>query len=150
MRLAFYFRFGGNVFGYACFRQYSRLKTAKLIVENKIMYIQPMMISDLLWENNGFESKDTGNKAENLAVESIEVFISCFGILLGSKIIKFNQKGIKLKAVEIGSSYVSIEYGTDMDIRNIWLLYVRPDNDILSDIIEKFRYETGIIPAVIQ
>jgi hypothetical protein len=50
--------------------------------------------------------------------------------------------------VEIGRDYLSIDYGIDMDIRNIRLLYARPDSDILAGIIEKFRYETGITPTI--
>lgn len=133
-------------------RECSRLKTAKLMIENKILYIQPMAMGDLGWENgtSGRIDQDLGKDAAGLPAESIEVFVSCFGILLGSKIIKFNQEGIRLKAVEIGRHYLSIDYGTDMDIRNIRLLYTRPDSDALTGIIEKFRYETGIVPAVTQ
>lgn len=130
--------------------EYRKLKTAKLIIENKILYIQPMAMGDLGWENgsSGRIDNDLGKDAAGLPAESIEVFVSCFGILLGSKIIKFNQEGIRLKAVEIGRYYLSIDYGIDMDIRNIRLLYARPDSDILAGIIEKFRYETGITPTI--
>jgi hypothetical protein len=133
-------------------REYSRLKTAKIIIENKILYIQPMAIGDLGWDNRGSGriDHDLGKDTAGLPAESIEVFVSCFGILLGSKIIKFNQEGIQLKAVEIGRHYLFIDYGTGMDIRNIRLLYARPDSDVLAGIIEKFRYETGIVPAVTQ
>lgn len=133
-------------------REYSRLKTAKLIIENQILYIQPMAMGVLGWENgsSGRIDKDLGKDAAGSPAESIEVFVSCFGILLGSKIIKFNQQGIRLKAVEIGRYYLSIDYGTDMDIRNIRLLYARPDSAVLADIIEKFRYETGIMPTITQ
>ena len=131
-------------------QEYSRLKTAKLIIENKILYIQPMAMSGLGWENRGLGriDKDLGKDVSVLPTESIEVFVSCFGILLGSKIIKFNQEGIQLKAVEIGRHYLSVDYGTGSNSRNIRLLYARPDNDILAGIIEKFRYETGITPTI--
>ena len=76
------------------------------------------------------------------------MFVSGFGILLGSKIIKFNQGGIRLKAVEIGRDYLSIDFGTDVEIRNIRLLHIRPDSAALAGIIEKFRYETGITPTI--
>lgn len=133
-------------------REYSRLKTAKLIIENQILYIQPVVMGALGWENGslGRNDRGLGKNAADLPAESIEVFVSCFGILLGSKIIKFNQDGIRLKAVEIGQYYLSIDYGMNMDIRNIRLIHARPDSAVLADIIEKFRYETGIVPVVTQ
>jgi len=35
-------------------------------------------------------------------------------------------------------------------VRNIRLLHARPDSSVLADIIEKFRYETGIVPAITE
>ncbi len=87
-------------------------------------------------------------ESEAESCETVEMYVSCFGILLGSKVIKFNQEGIRLKAVEIGRYYLSIDYGIDMDIRNIRLLYARPDSAVLAGIIEKFRYETGVTPTI--
>lgn len=48
--------------------------------------------------------------------------------------------------MEIRRYYLSIDYG--MDIRNIRLLYARPDSAVLAGIIEKFRYETGVTPTI--
>lgn len=118
------------------FLEYSRLKTSKLIIENQILHICPAVIE--------------GRDAMGSSVESMEVFVSCFGILLGSNIIKFNQEGIRLKSVEIGRHYLSIDYGTDVDIQSIRLLYARPDCATIAGIIEKFRYETGVVPCVTQ
>lgn len=66
---------------------YAGIFTLKLIIENKILYIQPMAMGDLEWENKGSGRiyKDLGKDAAGLPAESIEVFVSCFGILLGSK-----------------------------------------------------------------
>ena len=130
--------------------EYRKLKTAKLIIENKILYIQPMAMGDLGWEcgSSGRIDKDLGKDAAGLPAESIEVFVSCFGILLGPKIIKFNQEGIRLKAVDIGRDYLSLDYGRDTDLRNIRLIHSRPDSAVLADIIEKFRYESGITPTI--
>ena len=120
-------------------REYKRLKTAWLIVENQILHICPAVISD--------RASDAAKPED---AENIEVFISYFGILLDSKIIKFNQDGILLKAVEIGRDFISLTYGTDKRIQNTRLLRAVIDNGELEKIVEKFRYETGIVPVIIN
>ncbi len=117
-----------------------KLIAALLIVENQILHIQPAVFSE----------RGGKKEIEVHPCETVEMFVSCFGILLGAKIIKFNQEDIRLKAVEIGRDYLSIDYGTDTDIRNIRLIHARPDNAILADIIDKFRYETGITPIITE
>lgn len=117
-----------------------KLTAARLIVENQILHIQPAV----------FRNRDVRKEIEIYPCETVEMFVSCFGILLGSKIIKFNQEGIRLKAVEIGRNYLSIDYGTDTDIRNIRLIHARPDSAVLTGIIEKFRYETGVVPIITE
>lgn len=129
---------------------YRKLRSARMIIENKILCIQPMAMGDLEWESGsaGVSDKNLGKEAAGFPAESLEVFVSCFGILLGSQIIKFNQEGIRLIAVEIGRHYLSIDYGVGLELRNIRLLYARPDSVVLAGIIEKFRYETGITPTI--
>lgn len=115
-----------------------KLTAARLIVENQILHIQPALLRE----------RDSTKESEAAPCETVEMFVSCFGILLGSKVIKFNQEGIRLKAVEIGRDYLSLDYGRDTDIHNIRLIHSIPDSAILASIIEKFRYETGITPTV--
>lgn len=115
-----------------------RLTAARLIVENQILHIQPAVLRE----------RDSTKESEAESCETVEMFVSCFGILLGSKVIKFNQEGIRLKAVKIGRDYLSLDYGRDTDIRSIRLIYSRPDSDVLEAIIEKFHYETGITPTI--
>lgn len=115
-----------------------RLTAARLIVENQILHIQPAVLRE----------RGIVKESDVESCETVEMFVSCFGILLGSKVIKFNQEGIRLKAVEIGRDYLSLDYGRDMDVRNIRLIHAIPDSAILVSIIEKFRYETGITPTV--
>lgn len=117
-----------------------KLKAVWLIVENQILHIQPAVFSE----------RGGKKEIEIHPCETVEMFVSCFGILLGSKIIKFNQEDIRLKAVEIGRDYLSIDYGTDTDIRNIRLIHAKPDSAVLADIIDKFRYETGVIPIIAE
>ncbi len=120
------------------FTMNKRLTAARLIVENQILHIQPAVLRE----------RDSMKESEAESCETVEMFVSCFGILLGSKVIKFNQEDIRLKAVEIGRDYLSLDYGRDTDLRNIRLIHSRPDSAVLEDIIEKFRYETGITPTI--
>ena len=117
-----------------------KLTAARLIVENQILHIQPAVLRE----------RDSTKESEAAPCETVEMFVSCFGILLGSKVIKFNQEGIRLKAVEIGRDYLSLDYGRDMDIRSIRLIYSRPDSAVLEGVVEKFHYETGITPTIIH
>lgn len=124
------------VFLFFAMRQ--RLMAALLIVENQIFHIQPAV----LCERSGRDE----SKAQ--PCETVEMFVSCFGILVGSKVIRFNQDDVRLKAVEIGRDYLSLDYGRDTDIRNIRLIHSRPEGAALADIIEKLRYETGVTPTI--
>lgn len=128
----------GLIVSFLFFTMNQRLTAARLIVENQILHIQPAVLRE----------RDSRKESEAESCETIEMFVSCFGILLGSKVIKFNQEGIRLKAVEIGRDYLSLDYGRDTDLRNIRLIHSRPDSAVLADIIEKFRYETGITPTI--
>ena len=120
---------------------HKNFKAAKLIAENTILHIQPAVL----------HGRDDGYEDEDNLRETFGMVVSVFGILLGAKIIKWGQDGGRdgrLKAVEIGRDYLSIDYGTAEETHNIRLLYSRPDADTLAGIIEKFRRDTGVVPAV--
>lgn len=120
-------------------REGRRLSAAKLIVENQILHIQPAVFQ-----------VQRSVKQEYHLKEHAEVFVSCFGILLDSKVIKFNQEGIPLKAAEIGHACLSLHYGTGTATRNVRLFHAGADRVRLEDIMERFRYETGITPVLIE
>ena len=113
--------------------EYRRYAFARLIIENKIIHI---------------EAAET--ESESKKKKSLEIFVSCFGILLDSKIIKFNTEGISLKKVEIGHDYILIAYGKGEKCETIKLLHSSINEPELRDIIEKFRRETGIIPELVN
>lgn len=81
-------------------------------------------------------------------VDDIDVFVSYFGILLESRVIKFNQEGTFLKAVEIGPDYISLTYGTDKRVQSTRLLHAAIDDEEVERIAERFRHETGIVPVI--
>jgi hypothetical protein len=120
--------------------EYQIHKHAKLIIENKIMHIEAAKINQI--------SGDTGFNA--MGVEGLEVYISCFGILLGSKVIKFNMDGINLKKVEIGNDFIFLVYGKDKKNQSIRLLHKAIEKSELLSIIDLFRHETGITPIVVD
>lgn len=119
-------------------REHRKLKIARLIAENPILHIHTAVIRDL-----------SGETAQRSDTESTEVIVSYFGILLDEKTIKFNQGGIRLKAVEIGNDFISFTYGTEKRTQYIRLLRPAIDSATLAEISEKFLYETGITPTLL-
>lgn len=118
-------------------RGLAKLKAAQLIVENQILRIRTAVISELAHE-----------VAQPIKIENTEVIVSYFGILMDAKIIKFNQDGIRLRAVEIGGDFISFTYGTEQQMQNIRLLRPAITPAELEKIAERFRYETGITPTL--
>ena len=115
-----------------------KLKIARLIAENPILHINTAVISDL-----------SGEAVQPENIENIEVIVSYFGILLGEKIIKFNQDGIRLRTVEIGTDFISFTCGTEKRTQIIRILRPAIDPAMLEQISERFRYETGITPTLL-
>ena len=110
------------VLGIIYIRIRKKISDAKLIIENQIIHIKPAIISG----------------------DSLDVYVSCFGILLDSKIIKFNQEGVSLKEVELGRDFIYLTYGTNKKIQSIKLLHGLTEKKDLDEIARKFLYETGI------
>ena len=79
--------------------------------------------------------------------KNVEFVVSCFGILLGPKIIRFNRDGVWLRSVELGRNSISLSYGTEKKTRSAKLLCPEISEDERREIVEKFRYETGVIPV---
>jgi len=110
---------------------------AEVIIENQILHIQ-----------SAYSFVADSGELTSSHQEKMDIFISNFGILLDSKIIKFNQGRVKLKAVEIGQDYISLVYGTDKQMQKTYLLSKHMNDRELADIVEKFRYETGVVPVI--
>ncbi len=120
-------------------REHRKLKVAQLIVENQMLSIRTATICDKAGDSPGPEN-----------IEGIEVFVSYFGILLDSRVIRFNQEGIFLKTVEIGSDSISFTYGTDKRVQSTRLIHAAIGGKEVERIAERFRHETGIIPVIID
>jgi hypothetical protein len=111
-----------------------RMEAAKLISENRILHICAATVMD-------------GEKNNHSGI-GFEVFVSCFGILLNDKVIKFNQDRIQLKRIEIEQNYIILTYGAKRKTRTIRLLHPELDENEIRRITDKFHYETGISPEV--
>lgn len=125
------FAFVYLLLAYLFIQKFKKYNKAKLIIDNEILSIKIVEF-------------DSNPK------DSIEFIISCFGILLGEKIVMFNTDGIKLKEINITKDTINITYGKDNKIENISLLHKIIDKQQLQNILEKFQYETGIIPNIVD
>lgn len=124
--------------GILLFLQNKRLRMAQLIIENQILHIKLAVI----------ETMDGRNHEMDASNNAMEVFLSCFGALLGCRVIQFNQEGVRLMAIEIGQDSIFLTYGTDERSHRIKLLHPTISQQEIEYIVEKFRYETGIKPTV--
>jgi len=114
-----------------CIREFKKLQIARLIVDNQILNICVAASS----------SECSGN---------IEAYISYFGILLGSRIIRYNQNKVFLKAIEIGEDFISFSYGTDKWSQKIRLIRPATSNEEIECIVKQFRDETGVVPVIVK
>jgi len=116
-----------------------KLKDVKDIIETTVIHIPFAVINA--------QSAEEKEEAEKIH-KNTSIYVSCFGILIGTQVIKFNRDGVKLKAVEIGKNYISFDYGAGADTHNIRLLYSKPGEDELAELVEEFRKVTGVIPVL--
>jgi len=116
----------------------NNLKIARLIRENFILKVRTAVISQI-----------SGKEFPDKHIEDSEIFVSYFGILFNDKIVKFNQDGIRLTAVDIGNDFISFTYGNGKQMQNMRI--VRPDiePEAMDEMINKFRFETGITPTML-
>lgn len=118
--------------------EHGRLKEARLILENRIIRLCPAAIKN-----------KSGLPLENHP-GSIEIFVSNFGVLLHQKIIKFNQGGARLKAVKISPDFITLDYGAGRAAQSIRLLSSGFNERELEEVVERFRFETGVIPEIVD
>gem|GEM_PF-516062 len=123
----------------ACY-EYRQLSFARLIIENMIIDIQSART----------EQQSEGHSTTVISSDTMDIYISCFGILLGSKVIKFNTEGIQLREVGIGRDFIRIRFGKGNKEQFVQLLHKSLEENELVSIIEKFRRETGVIPNIIS
>lgn len=121
------------------FYEYSHLAFARLIMENMIISITAART----------EQRSRCHNSTVILSDAVDIYVSCFGILLGSKVIKFNTEGIQLKKVDIGRDFISIHFGKGSRDQFIQLLNRSMNESEILEACEKFRRETGIIPNIV-
>ena len=127
--LMLFFAVGGAIAIVWLFRSVRDLTTGRLIWDNQILQI-PVA------------------KLDGTLLNDMQMVISGFGILMNSKVIRFNQDGIKLLSVKIGADSIGLRYGAGERIHEATLLFQSLEKEKLQAIIEAFRYETGVEPEL--
>lgn len=105
------------------------LASARLIAENELLHICPAV-------NAVGGGNQPGNAAMNISV-------SCFGILLDSRVIRFNHKANRLRLVEIGREVIALTYGPDTQVEQMVILHPAIDDGTARSIALRFHFETG-------
>ncbi len=122
------------------FYEYSHLAFARLIMDNIIISITTART----------EQRSQCNNSTVIQSDVVDIYVSCFGILLGTKVIKFNTEGIQLKKVDIGRDFISIYFGKGSRDQFIQLLNRSMNESEILEVSEKFRRETGITPKIVS
>lgn len=118
---------------------YRKIMLAKLIIENRIVHLK--QTQGVLSNEDETDPHDYSDK---------EVFISCFGLMMDNKIIKFNLDGILLKSVELNEQCMTITFGTTKKNKKIRIEHAPMTVQDMIRISEKIRYETGVIPVLVD
>ncbi len=105
-------------------RQYLMLRRARLILENQLLHIPAAKASD--------------------DVKGIDIYLSCFGMLLGDKVIPFDAGKEKLRSMYIDENSTTITYGGEKNKKTVeFSKYMLTDNE-LKDFTKKLKFETGV------
>lgn len=100
----------------------------------------------LIWDNQILQIPVA--KLDGALLNDMQMVVSGFGILMNSKVIRFNQDGIKLLSVTISADHIGLRYGAGENVHEAKLLFQLPDKDKLQAITEAFCFETGVEPEL--
>ena len=87
-----------------------------------------------------------------MSAPETKIVVSCFGVLINSRVIWFNRKANRLWRVEIGQNFLKLVYGTQTNQKQMTLLHEPISTDAMHRLAERFRVETGaetVFPAAI-
>lgn len=105
------------------------LRAARLITENGLFQISPVTLA--------------GADGSPVSDPETEIVVSCFGVLLNSRVVRFNRRENRLWRVEIGRDSMKLIYGTQKDQKQMTLLHKPISADTARRLAERFRVETG-------
>ncbi len=111
------------------FLKFRILREARLILENKLLTVR-------------FAAVERGADVSS-AGGGVEVVVSCFGILLDSRVISFNRKANRLRRVEIGRNSSAFFYGAGAQTGRTTILHEPLSGEAALRLAESFRFETG-------
>lgn len=120
---------------FAC--SYRAYTSARLIWDNRIIDICPATIS-------------IKGAAYKSARQVIACVLSPFGLLIGGNVYKFGRDGIRLYAIDIGETYISVDFGDEAKRWTAVLLHGARNQDALNRLAEQVAYETGVTPSLLD
>ena len=139
-RLLFCLIFSSAIFLFLCgtlVREWSQYQTAKLIVENQLFYARIAEVPQ----------SGTLGCCFALPAETIEVYISCFGVLLDNRVIKYNLRDRKLQEVVIGKDWIRLIFHKGKDVQTLQILHPVLEDKEFETLAKRFYHETGIRPV---
>lgn len=92
----------------------------------------------------------TSQSDDYFTTKDMDASISCFGVLLDSKVIKFNQDKIILNSIVIKRDSISFIYGSEGISEKLTILHGIMDKEQIQNIVYRFQYETGIVPSILH
>lgn len=113
---------------------YGQLQAARLICENPILCVDVASISD------------TKN---NIQTPSVNVIVSGFGIMIENTPYKFGQNDMRLISATLDKQYLNLTFGNNEKVISAKLLHGLDCRTKKDEIVEKMRYETGVVATII-
>lgn len=135
-KTAFVFGSASVAFFMLLIRQNRLLFDAGLIRDNPILSVP----SAVVYTSNGHEKRDVQ-----------ESIVSTFGILIGSRIYKWNcdgMCGVRLRAIEIDRARIYLTFGDGGETMRVELLHGITDEQAVMDVKQKLWRETGVTAVI--
>lgn len=120
---------GTAVLAVLALRALHMLRSAQLIVDNELLHVCPAMTKT--------EDEDQSGGA------AMEVSVSAFGVLLDTRIVRFNRRANRLRRVEIGRDKITLIYGPDAHTGKTVILHELMSDETARNLAGRFRFETG-------
>lgn len=105
------------------------LRAARLITENGLFQISPVTLA--------------GADGSPVSDPETEIVVSCFGVLLNSRVVWFNRRENRLWRVEFARDSLRLVYGAQENQKQMTLLHKPISADTARRLAERFRVETG-------
>lgn len=118
-------------------RQWTQLGVARLILDSQILQVCSATVSSR-----------QGSSGQWKPGISSQITVSTFGVLMNDRAYKWGCDGIKLETAEIGHDTLSLTFGDRERVYRVKLLHGLCELAEVDSLVEKLRYETGVVPVV--